>query len=233
MGKDDSPNAIDTRDPKTWPTRYKAAAKVGVSVRTLDRMVLNGEVKPVLVDGTRRFNPSELDEIAPEGDVSAEFRQVLEVVNDSLKLAQEHAKALFSMVTTPSKAVLDLLQEEVQRLRARATQLEDKHLDMVQSYEKVLSASNDRELQRAKTLAEQQRADKAAQLFFDLAPVLADQVLGGSKVNKLLLSLSNDQVEALKAAGFLSDEQFAIIDEVRRKRTQPIAKESEAPNAAE
>ena len=210
------------RDPRNWPTRYKAAAKIGVSVRTLDRMVINSEVKPQIIDGIKRYDPTELEEVAVDAEGVNDFRVILDTVNDSLKLAQEHAKALFSMVTTPSKAVLDLLQEEVKRLRERAGTLEDKHLDMVESYEKVLSASNERELSRTKAQAEQVRADQAAKLFFDLAPVLIDQLMSGTKVNKLLTSLSNDQVDTLKAAGFLSDEQFAIIDDARKKRAAKV-----------
>jgi hypothetical protein len=212
MGEKRAPNDVP-EEAATWPTRHQAATRLGVHVRTIDRMVASGELHPVFVQGVKRFEPGELESCNSEAD--ADTAPILQTLNDSLRIAQDHAKSLLGSVTAPSKALLEMYMSECQRLRERCSQLEDKHLQQVQAYERLLSEANERELAAATQRAAAARADQATKLFFDMAPELLNQILAGSKVSRLVSGLTNDQMAVLRQADLLSEEQITQIENLR------------------
>jgi hypothetical protein len=176
-------------------------------------MVAAGELHPVFVQGVKRFEPEELESCNSEAD--GDTKPLLDTLNESLRIAQDHAKSLLGSVTAPAKALLDMYMSECQRLRERCSQLEDKHLAQVQAYERLLSEANERELAAATQRAAQERAAQATKLFFEMAPELLNQLMSGSKVNRLISGLTNDQIEVLRRSDLLSEEQLATIETMR------------------
>lgn len=221
-------------DPSTWPTRRRAAVILGVHVRTLDRMVVQKEVTPVLVEGVKRFNPIELEACSSEtaGNFGEEIRETLALANDATKLATDHAKQLFSLVTTPSTTLLTLLSTENARLTARVSELEDKQIESIDSLQKALELSDEREIRKNDAIAKQQRLQKGIELLSHFAPLIISQIADTSKVGKVLNRLTDEQLFVMKDSGILSNEEYELMLKIRGKepvtnKTEPVTPKTE------
>jgi hypothetical protein len=212
-------------DPSTWPTRRRAAVILGVHVRTLDRMVVQKEVTPVLVEGVKRFNPIELEACGSEttGNFGEEIRETLALANDATKLATDHAKQLFSLVTTPSTVLLELLSKENGRLTARVSELENKQIESIDSLQKALELSDEREIRKSEALAKQQRLQKGIELLSNFAPLIISQITDSSKVGRLLNRLSDEQLFILHDSGVIAKEEYELILKIRGKVPAKVA----------
>lgn len=215
------------KDPRTeWPTRRKAAVVLGVSVRTVDRMVVSGELKPVTVEGIKRFDPSELEASDCENP-NGDFQPIIDSLTDAVKKTTEHTEAFFKMVHEPAKELLTILKAEVADLRTENGKLRESHLETVESYEVLLSASNERELSRKESEARIKRGDQAFDLFMGLAPQLANQLIAGHKLKATVMNMDNDTFEALMSADVLSEEAKEQLRALRKEVTNPVPEKKE------
>lgn len=220
-------------DKNLWLTRHRAAAKLGISPRTLDRMIQQGELHPEYIDGVRRFSPKELDQCQNEAGIEAELRETLNTVNDSLKIAQNHAKEAIALVLPNAQKIIDALSKDNDILRLRNGELLDKHAEIVGAYEKILSEANEREIKRAKALAVDKRLDQGWDMVLKQAPQFFDQVLRSGKAKRLIKSLDSDQLEALKRSEFLTPEQLELIIDIRNEAVNQNAKPVETPSTGD
>lgn len=218
----------DDRSPTDkWPTRYRAAVILGVHVRTLDRMVASGELHPARKKGVLRFNPIELAECNSQtGDVSGEIRESLRIVNESLKVAQDHAKQLFTMVTQPSELLLKLLASENARLTQRVSELEDKHVNAIDSMIAALELQDERETRKLTELERQKRLSDVLSLMLTQAPKLFDQFTDGMQVTRFLKSLKLEDIQTLKEAGVLNEQQYQTVFKIRGEEVVVTTKQS-------
>lgn len=199
-----------------WPTRHQAAVRLGKHVRSIDRMVQAGELHPIMYKGVKRFDPEELESCNSEGDEAhLEVQQTLQAVNDTLRTLQDFVHRLLTSVTAPAEKMLERFQSENDRLREYSGKLEARQLQAVETYEKLLSEQHARDIAARESEASAKLRAKAADLFFDLAPDIATQALGASKLSKLVTTLSDDQIEMLSQAGVMSAEQIEIIRNLR------------------
>lgn len=220
------------KDPRTeWPTRRKAAVMLGISVRTIDRMVVSGELKPITLEGIKRFDPHELEASDCENP-NGDFQPIIDTLNDTIKKTTEHTEAFFKMVNEPAKELLTILKTEVTDLRAENKTLRDKHLETVESYEVLLSASNERELSRRESEARIKRGDQAFDLFMGLAPQLANQLIAGHKLKSTVMQMDDDTFDALMTADVLSAEAKEQLRTLRKEVTipEPEKKEEQKSN---
>lgn len=225
----------DTSDPNdvtTWPTRHKAAVRLGIHVRTLDRMVTAGEIHPVKdKHGVKRYNPEEIDAVDSESGES-EIKPVLDSLNDGIKLAQGHAEAFFKMVNEPAKELLVIFKEENQALREENKKLRDQQLETVESYQAILSEANNRELAKQESAARIERMNQGFNMLMSVAPELVGQVLASNRMRKLVHEIDDVKFEALVTADVLTPEQVETLKTLRKeiKITPPQAPEKETAN---
>lgn len=215
---------VDDTDRDTWPTRRKAARLIGVHVRTIDRMVVQKELTPHTVKGVKRFDPKELDACDSDGsELGEEIRETLALANDATKLATDHAKQLFSLVTQPSTTLLELLSKENARLTARVSELEDKQIESIDSLQKALELSDEREIRKMQATARADRMQKGIELLSQFAPLIISQISNSSNVGRILNKLTDEQLFVLNDSGVLSDEEYRLILKIRGKEPAPKA----------
>lgn len=219
-------------DKTLWLTRHRAANKIGVSVRTLDRMVTQGELHPEYIEGVRRFSPKDLDSVDNAAGSEAELKEIIETINDSLKIAQNHAKDAIALVLPNAQKIIDALSADNNILRGRNAELLDKHAEIVGAYEKILSEANEREIKRAKALAVDKRLDQGWDMVMQQAPQLFDQILRSGKAKRLIKSLDSDQLETLQRSGFLTPEQIELVVDIRNE-VKPNVKPVETPSTGD
>lgn len=215
---DDASNELDDDeegDPTEWPTRARAAKILGLSTRTVDRMVQSGELKTRMVRGVKRFSPRSLDECSVEHDGNAEFIETARLQNKAVETANEQNLKLWSLVFKPSEELLKLAMVENAALRVRITELEDKQVEVLEAYEKALTFQHERHLEELRVAGQQQRLDKAIDLITPHIPTLVGQLTRPAKLDALLTKLTPDAILALFEVGAIDLETRDMLLELK------------------
>src|SRR5690242_3750481 len=109
-----------------WPGRTEAAECLGVSISTLRRWERDGRVHPVMLDGTYRFDPAELNRVASgEEQARAEpsAADLLMAAANLLKQAEAHNERLVQLYAEPVRQVHETMRNINTALAARVTEL--------------------------------------------------------------------------------------------------------------
>lgn len=193
---------------QSWPSTHMAAQQTGLGKSHLTRMAQTKQVEAVLVDGVWRFNPDDLAAAAEQSEEDAARQRVHKL----LEQAQAHIQVLTRQMTEPVDRMLKLMLSENAALRERINTLEQRHLDMLEAYEKSVSLEHERALERELETRKAKRIDESLEQFWNYVPRLGSQLIGRRKVQQIIDDLSDDQLEILV--------QMEIIDEGMKEALQ-------------
>lgn len=235
MGDPADEDTEERKPDDTWLTRARVAVRLGLSPRSVDNWVENGELHPITVTDengrqVKKFDPLEVEALSKVGKDPKEiaFVDSLKAATALVEQATRHAEKLFERTQEPARILLAFMQEELEATRRKNADLLDKHLDAVAAYESLLSQSHEREKDRLRQDAADKRAEQAFKLLADLAPELMAQLTQGSKVKRLVTSLTEDQYEIIKRAEVLSRDQQELLDSIlNRKDSEEVKPSSE------
>lgn len=172
--------------------RSEVANLVGVSVSTVRRWVEAGDVRAEQRGGGTWF--VHLDDAEQRRAVGAGFTpnaNANEPVDPQTQLfaqATKHFSQMGRYIDTlhgPAERLLKLLADENERLRDRCKMLEDRHVDNVTLYEKMVSEQHERHLSEMEATASQLRKTEAWKTLLHYAPTVATMVAnhaGGAAV---------------------------------------------------
>lgn len=171
-------------------------------------------------EGTWIYNAEEAAHFAPRASDETDY---IEVLTSALKVAQGHAVETFKAVHEPAAELLRFYKHELGEARTRITNLEKTHDELVKAREDALNQSHTRELERKIAEAKQARWDQAFNTLSTVAPPLLNQFLetllvyksgaAGTLLGKLLATCSKDELEQMAAAGSISDDERAILQQ--------------------
>lgn len=229
---------------KDWPTAPKAAALVGVSIRTLTRRVSEGVItRHQAPDNTYRYNPSELEDCKEyirgsnedqEMVVAEGFKSGTELVKQSHK----HSEEMFRLYATPIHELLDMYRGELKVLRERVVQLEATRDDLANKREELISEQHIREVLTAKVLKSEERKEKAFGMVLAKVPGVFDKFIEshlGQSVQvkatvELLKGFDKESLAMLLETEILTEEQKAHVRTILGM-PQPVPKVK--PDASE
>jgi hypothetical protein len=224
-------NAIALRKPleerQLWPTRIDAARRLGVSIGTIKRLQARGEITPVLVDGSWRFDPAELDTLETHPGATGEIgvNDLLAAATALTRQSHAHVEKLVDLITSPVGRLLEAASEENKILQHRIGELEKKNGEMLEQAEASLSLAHERSIREAEFEASEIRKQRGFALAERYLPhvvaSLAKKNAPGQPSAMLLPvadfigSLTDAQMQALTASGFLAQDQAALLNEIR------------------
>jgi hypothetical protein len=165
-----------------WITAQEAGDKFKCTARVFSRAAESGtlERKRSADDKVWLYRESDCAELR-EPDVREEM---LSSVRDMLKVANQHAKDAFDLVTSPSRELFKLLREENTALReekgrltARIEHLEKTHDTLVLAREAALNEQHARELEQKKFDRKEARLDAMMTSLSSVAPELLAQLM--------------------------------------------------------
>ncbi len=145
----------------------------------------------------------------------------------ALQIQNAHIVALHA----PAGKLIEQLSAENDKLRTRITELEAKNAEMLKTHEQHLSDEWQRQRDEQRERRAQARTDQALQTLMRFAPVAVAGVLGhfNNRAGQEAIlvdavqNLSDEQLRALIASGFLGPEAIALIDRIRAAKTQHAA----------
>ncbi len=247
-----------------WYSPHQAAAILEVGVRRVYALAEQGELATKLdKNGRKRFDPEQVDAMSPPAGLGIEAQRnqtdVIRALQNVLKVQQDGQQAYLKLVPEATVKLLAQQAEIIVRQQAiigdlheENRQLRKERSDMIAAHEQTLSEQHEREMRREKMLREQARYDKAWEELGELVPRLAEQVVIGGDVQKLLGSLDPALLFALTSeASPLTDEQKVWVRSIRERieakskklpakagasKTEPPVErppEPEAPKSAE
>lgn len=224
-------NAMALRKPleerQTWPTRIEAARRLGVSIGTIKRLQARGEITPILVDGSWRFDPAEIDTLETHPGATGEIgvNDLLAAATALTRQSHAHVEKLVDLVTSPVGRMLQAASDEHKILQHRIGELEKKNAEMLEAAEVSLSLAHERSIREAEFEASEIRKARgfamAERYLPHVVAALAKKNMPGDRGAMLLPvadfigSLSDEQMRALTASGFLAQDQAALLNEIR------------------
>lgn len=213
-----------------WYSPHQAAAVLEVGVRRIYALAEQGELVAKLdANGRKRFDPEQVDALAPQAGVGIEAQRnqtdVIRALQNVLKVQQDGQQAYLKLVPEATVKLLAQQAEIIVRqqsiigdLHEENRQLRKERTEMIAAHEKVLTEQHERDMRREKMLREQARYDKAWEELGELVPRLAEQVVIGGDVQKLLGSLDPALLFALTSeASPLTDEQKVWVRSIRER----------------
>jgi hypothetical protein len=199
------PGSLDD-EPKHWLTLPKASRFAKVSPRQILEWVDQGDVRAEYFEGQKRF--SEEDLALMMGRIDPDSRHILDTLSEQLR-------ALFKLTTEPTQKLLSLFSEETERLRKRIDALEERHLGTLKAYEDALSLQHERALEIRVTERQQDRIDLGVKSFKEWLPRLAREAMGRTKVQKVIESLSDEQIVFLNEMEAITPAQGKLLAQIR------------------
>jgi hypothetical protein len=182
MARGERTDLKDVEREEGWVTAQEAADKFKCAARVFSRAAESGQLerKRSADDKVWLYREADCFELR-EPDVREEM---LASVRDMLKVANQHAKDAFDLVTSPSRELFKLLREEntalrdeKARLMARIEHLEKAHETLVVAREAALNEQHARELEQKKFDRKEARLDAMMQSLSNVAPELLAQLM--------------------------------------------------------
>lgn len=204
---------------KSWPSIAAAAQTVGVSTRTLRDWAESGELRTVEVDGVLRFDPSDLHLMKPDERVMR---------RDFVVTMTQQATQLLKLSTEPADKLFKTFERTLERQAARIDQLEQRHIALLELQERMASERDEREVNREIARREQDRIDHGVETLERWLPKLASQALGRRKVQKVIESMSLEQIFMLKEIGAITDEQVDLLRQIQADVAEEKKREQQA-----
>jgi uncharacterized small protein (DUF1192 family) len=180
------------------------------------------------------------DNGAPEpavfmSDQVASLREMVELLKVMLVQATKHTENAFALATGPAESHLKLLQDTNAAYATRCSDLETRHVGMLELFEKLLTMQHQRDLATKLAEASESRRDVAFQTLTKAAPQFFQQVMASMGGGTLLAGIEDDQLLVLSEAEvLLKPEQRAILrQEIERRAARKRAQQATANGAAE
>lgn len=197
---------------REWPNRVEAAKMAGCTTRTIDYRARRGDIRSVVVDGVKRYDPAFL---APEESDSEAKNETIKTLNDTVKVLSEKMTAFANLTLEPARLMLEVFQRENEAVRKQRDSAVDQLNESIDTMREVLLAKEERELARAQYLASEDRKAAAMKLVMQVFPTIVDQLTSGSEVSRLVKGLKADDIEAMKETGILSESQYSAVLRIR------------------
>lgn len=228
-----------------WPNlpgSTKACRTLGISLRKLNTLIADGDIKSWKApDGTRRFKQAWLEEFARDRDEIPEDdddilddkkasregipAEAIRATAELLKASQKQNLELHELVLKGFKAATEAQDKTIERLQARNNRYEDIIDQLFKSREDYFDAQLDREMVRD---AHKAASERRAQLFEiskgyagDLLEILKKKFgvddATSAKLQaavELLSGLNPKQIEVAAMMGFFTPEQVALIEKI-------------------
>jgi DNA-binding transcriptional MerR regulator len=191
---------------KGWPSVAAAAQTVGVTPRTLRDWAEAGELRTVEVDGVLRFDPTDLHLMKPDERVMR---------RDFVITMTEQATRLLKLSTEPTEKLFRTFERVLEAQAKRITQLEDRHIRLLELQEQMTSQRDEREMDREIANREQDRIDHGVQTLERWLPKLASQAIGRRKVQQVIEGMSLEQIMMLKEIGAITDDQVDLLRQIQ------------------
>lgn len=228
-----------------WPNlpgSTKACRTLGISLRRLNQLIADGDIKSWKApDGTRRFKtkwleefvkdrediPEDDDDIINDKEASRQGipAEAIRATAELLKASQKQNLELHELVLKGFKAATEAQDKTIERLQARNNRYEDIIDQLFKSREDYFDAQLDREMVRD---AHKSAAERRAQVFEiaktysgDLLEILkkkfgVDETTSAklSAAVELLSGLNPKQIEVAAMMGFFTPAQVALIEKI-------------------
>lgn len=231
-----------TRD---WVPIGKACKTMGVSIRTMRRMIAHGEVETkrdgklllIASDGVEVTSP----ELGASELIAAAASLVTSAQGHVEKLVNLHI-GLVNATTQATEKTLTAAANESAAMRGRIELLENKNFEMLQDAEKAASLSHERQLATKAFESSEARKNAAIGMFMQYAPKLMSLVgekwllpPGENQLGTFVKSLTPEQLTAF--ASTLTPEQLNQFGELLKMMSRdepkpaaavsPVQKDSE------
>lgn len=213
--KDDIRTVSEDAPEYSWPTTAKACELAGISPRQLENLVRTGRVHYVYDRSKdRHFDPESLANAAGvvlnTEEIKADLMaSVLSESRRSIKDLSESNAKLLRLATGPAFRVIRALRQENTALRAEAEAIRTKYLSAIDSFEKALDNSHQRELERVKAESREKRLDTGWERLMEQVPSIIEQLTFKKGISGFLSSLTADQMMLLK--DMLTTEQLSFV----------------------
>ena len=225
-----------------WPTGEEAAARLGVTRRTLDAWFSKGLLIRYRSKKTGKmtfhYSPEEiarLQEQVADGSLGHE-RMVLESPTSALlaQVYQQNRVLLQSQMQVQREALQDK-QAVIEKLLTRCEDLERTHTELVKAREDALNTAHERQAVSETLTRDAARKDKIVTSLFELAP----KALESRAASKFVSLITEEQLDIALAMGseFWSEEQLAQMRALKKDKQAAAAREAakkakQAPQAA-
>ena len=210
--------------------RSDVAKKLGVGLTVVRRMQTRGDLSSVLVEGVWKFNLEEVENIAANGVASTDelsSQDLLLAATGLVKQAQDNMQRMFDLLHDP---MLEVMRATLSRIE----QLEARNMEMLNARETALSQVHDREMDRMRAIAAEQRKDGAvtffkSQVWPQVGPRIVEKFGGGSlEIASMIASITDEQFGLIVASDMFSAEQISKLAALRAAYKQ---KENHANNS--
>ena len=198
------------QNPDTWPAAAQAAKISGYSRRHLDRLAEAGDIECAIAsDGRKRYAPDDLAALSRPAAGDDVLKRALEM----LDAANKHLEKLMGSIEKPLAALLESMGTETAGMRARIVELEAVHLATVAHLEDLSSDKAMRSIAQSEHEGRERRKEASLNLLKTQIMPRIGAAMGNAKVEKLLASLTPEQVQVLTSAetGFLAQDQREIL----------------------
>jgi hypothetical protein len=217
LGLEPTPEEIEG-----WATALAVAAQFGKSRRWVAQMVRSGQLHPKLdSQGTRRFDPDEVEALLPNASTVAIQNQdgIVRILSDNARVLAANNADLLKILPGPMRELCQNQATLIGQLFTRIRELESERVAMLKDQEQARTDSHQRKLERLKTKAEQARLDTALKNFSEAVPKFFEQLFIGRDVQALIGSLDPTMLEALTSDDIplLTTEQKARIKGIAAK----------------
>lgn len=218
-----------------WPRSVEAAKMAGVSKRTLENLVRNGQVSYVYDEsGERHFDPSTLRENAgtvSDADVELDLtKSTYELLARANKDLQRFVDNLLKHDTERGEKVTLSLQRQIDQLSARYETLQERYIKSLDAFEAALTTAHERELARLEAQGKETRKGQAFDLAMSQLPTVLAQFARGktngvsTSIDTLLASLTAEQKALLFE--MMTDEQKTILATIMKSSNPQSKKET-------
>jgi hypothetical protein len=228
-----------------WPNlpgSTKACRTLGISLRKLNSLIADGDIKSWKApDGTRRFKQAWLEDFAKDRDEIPEDdddivddkkasregipAEAIRATAELLKASQRQNLELHELVLKGFKAATEAQDKTIERLQARNNRYEDIIDQLFKSREDYFDAQLEREMVRE---SHKSASERRAQLFEiskgyagDLLEILKKKFGVDDATNaklsaavELLSGLNPKQIEVAAMMGFFTPAQVALIEKI-------------------
>lgn len=212
-----------------WLLQADAAKLLRVSLRTLQYLRRDGKIKAEQRDGRLRYDPESLQEYIDgqpfrggETVVPTSSSIALQEMVELVRVLVTNFDSFGKMVLEPHKMLIEQCRQQTEALRERCSDLETRHIAMLDKWEELTSLQQERQLE-----AERQKAniEMRAEMLKLFGPKL-DTLFKGATIKKPLVdwvaSIDVVELKAMQDLGILNDEQVAefLAIKAKSKRVQ-------------